>query len=111
MAELQDNEDAIKKSGESRPEATKNLTITLPGPDGLSQVDAVLELDEDATKHPRLAKIVKRSTSKTGSLISKIRETHVVLSVGSGHQKAAIFYEDCVGPLLAILHPNDHQNF
>ncbi|UPX14691.1 uncharacterized protein EKO05_0005166 [Ascochyta rabiei] len=111
MAELQDNDDAINKSEESKPELTKYLTVTLPGPDGSPEADAVLALDEDTTKHPRLAKIVKNSTSKTASSTSEVRETHVVLSVGSGHQKAAVFYEDCVGPLLATLYPNDHQDF
>lgn len=111
MAEQIDDKTA-NKSEEPKPEASKYLTVTLPGPDGSPEADAILELDEDATKPPRLAKISKHSTKPSaGPHASEIRETHVILSTGSGHQKAAVFYDECVGPLLAALHPDNHQTF
>ncbi|KAF9697036.1 hypothetical protein EKO04_004579 [Ascochyta lentis] len=111
MAEPQDNNNAVNKSQESKPEDIKYLTLTLRGPDSSSKADAVLELNEDATKHPRLVKIVKESNAKPATSTLQVHETHVVLSVGSGHQQAAVFYDECVGPLLATLYPNDHQRF
>ena len=107
MAEPQSDEKVVNKSEEYQPEATKHLTVTLPGPDESILASAILELDEDATKQPRLAKIIKHSEAE--EVAPEYRETHVILSVGSGHQKAADFYHECVGPLLAALYP-DHQN-
>lgn len=111
MAEPQHTDNGVDKSKESTSEAAKLLTVTLPGLDGSPGADAVLELNEDATQHPRLAKIVKHSNRKVHGRTSDVPETHVVLSIGSGHKKAAVFYDDCVGPLLAALYPNEHQKF
>ena len=110
MAEPQGHESEVNKSEESKLEPTKYLIITLPGLDGLSQAEALLELNEDATRPPRLAKITKHSTSESPTPLDAY-ETHVILSIGSGHRKAAEFYDECVGPLLATLYPKNHQNF
>lgn len=101
-------EQAAEEKGVSKSE---ELTVTLPGAGGLSTVKAVLELDTDAAKHPRLVKITKHPVVKTGDAITYVRDVHVILSVGSGHQQAATFYDDCVGPILAAVYPDDHQSF
>lgn len=111
MTEQTRNDNSIGKSEDSNVDATKHLTITLPGADGSSAVEATLELDADATKHPRLAKVSKHPAEEAGGATSDVREIHVILSVGSGHQQAAIFYDECVGPILAAVFPNDHQKF
>jgi diacylglycerol kinase family enzyme len=109
MAEPRDKSHDVNKDTASSSEAKKYFTITLPSPDGSFEAEAVLELDEDAAKHPRLAKISKRSIEAASSSNPELRETHVILSVGSGHQEAAKFYDECVGPLLATVYPKDHQ--
>jgi len=111
MAEPQSDNTANSKSEELTAEASKYLTISLQGSDGSSSIEAILELDEDATKHPRLAKIARSSTEEGGNAKTDTRETHVILSVGSGHRTATVFYDECVGPLLAAVYPRDHQNF
>ncbi|KAF2633973.1 hypothetical protein BU25DRAFT_17183 [Macroventuria anomochaeta] len=111
MAEPQTLDNNVNRREESQSDDKNYLTVTLPGPGGSSAADAILELYEDVTKHPRLAKITKHLTSDTKEAAPGIRETHVILSVGSGHQKAAVFYDECVGPLLAALYANDYQKF
>ncbi|KAL1607130.1 hypothetical protein SLS59_002834 [Nothophoma quercina] len=105
MAEIQSQASTLNESEGS----AKHLTITFPGPDGSSEVDAVLELNEDAAQPPRLVKITRSPSPESPA--SEVRETHVILSVGSGHRKAAEFYDECVGSLLATLYPNHHQKF
>lgn len=95
----------------AKQDAPKYMEITLRGPDRSTAIEAILELNKDDTKHPRLAKITKPSSEKIEDVSSEIEETHVILSVGSGHQTAAIFYDECVGPLLAALYPADHRTF
>ncbi|KAJ4982808.1 diacylglycerol kinase catalytic domain-containing protein [Stagonosporopsis vannaccii] len=111
MVEPQSDNTVSSKSDGSTTEAPKSLTISLRGSDGSSSVEAILELDKDPTKHPRLAKITKSSTETGENVTTETRETHVILSVGSGHQTATIFYDECVGPLLAAVYPQDHQAF
>jgi diacylglycerol kinase family enzyme len=111
MTEQTNKDNRVSKSEDTNVDAPKQLTVTLPSADGLSTVEAVLELDADATRNPRLAKITKQSAREAGGGVSDVRETHVILSVGSGHQKAANFYHECVGPLLAAVYPDDHQKF
>lgn len=111
MTEAHGDDARSKKSDESNSENTKYLTISLQGPDDSSTVEAILELDQDATQHPRLAKITKSSTDETISAKKEVSETHVIVSVGSGHQTAAVFHDECVSPLLAAVYPQEHQNF
>ncbi|KAH6616263.1 ATP-NAD kinase-like domain-containing protein [Boeremia exigua] len=87
------------------------MNVSLRGSDGSTSIDAVLELNKDPTKHPRLAKITKSSTSDVSDVLSEIPETHVIVSTGSGHQAAAVFYDECISPLLAAVYPQDHQTF
>ncbi|KAJ4382474.1 hypothetical protein N0V86_002809 [Didymella sp. IMI 355093] len=111
MTEQTNKDNSVLKSEDADVNSPKQLTVTLPSVDGLSMVEAVLELDADTAQHPRLAKITKQPAREVGDSISHVRETHVILSVGSGHQKAANFYDECVGPLLAAVYPDDHQKF
>lgn len=105
MAEPQGVEHLAGKNDDGQQDATKNMTITLHSSDASTVVEAILELDEDATKHPRLVKITKSSAKSDDGVSSEALETHVILSVGSGHQTAAAFYDNCVGPLLAAVNP------
>lgn len=111
MTEQADNVSGISKSDEANLEATKQLIVTLPSADGSSTVEAILALDTDSAKHPRLAKIAQHPGEEAGSTSLDVRETHVIVSVGSGHQQAAVFYDEVVGPILAAVYPNDHQKF
>lgn len=111
MAEAQDSSPELADKSKADEKSKKYFTLTLPSPDASFAVDAVLELAEDATKHPRLAKITKRQTEASGISNPSFQETHIILSVGSGHQQAATFYDECVGPLLTVLYPDVHQKF
>ncbi|KAG9206992.1 hypothetical protein G6514_000283 [Epicoccum nigrum] len=111
MADSQGVEHPAGKRDDGQQDATKHMTVTLRGPDTSPVIEAILELDEDATKHPRLAKISKSPTENDDDDVSsKAHETHVIISVGSGHQTAAAFYDKCVGPLLAAVYPTQHQS-
>ncbi|KAF3011157.1 hypothetical protein E8E13_011505 [Curvularia kusanoi] len=111
MAEPRSDEQTTSKNDEAKQSAPKYMTVTLRDPDTSTVVDAILELDEDATKHPRLAKITKSLGDKADSVSNEVCETYVVLSVGSGHQTAAIFYDECVSPLLAAVYPTHQRDF
>ncbi|KAF1842150.1 uncharacterized protein K460DRAFT_291331 [Cucurbitaria berberidis CBS 394.84] len=86
------------------PQKAKEFTITLPGPDGTFEVIALLEHNEDAAQHPRLIKVSKRPLPSPRPASTTERETRVVLSLGSGHQQAAHFFEDVVSPILTTLY-------
>ena len=111
MAEQRDNNSGASKSEDANEDASKQLIVTLPSADGSSTIEAVLALDADIAKHPRLAKIAQHPAEETGNANPDVRETHVILSTGSGHQQAAVFYDEVVGPILAAVYPNDHQKF
>lgn len=112
MTGSQSNEHEASKSAELESEASKYLTVTLRGSDGSPAVEAILELNQDATQHPRLARIAKSTaTGQAGDVATESCETHVILSVGSGHQTAAVFYDECVAPILAATYPSEHQSF
>ncbi|KAJ4407191.1 hypothetical protein N0V91_004073 [Didymella pomorum] len=111
MTEQTDKNSGASMSGDANVDASKLSTVTLPSADGSSIIEAVLALDADPAKHPRLAKIAQHSAEVAGNANTDVREIHVILSIGSGHQQAAIFYDEVVAPILAAVYPNDHQKF
>jgi diacylglycerol kinase family enzyme len=106
---MADAQEPALDAGKTDP-AVKQVTLTLPGPDGTFQATAVLQVSHDAASPPQLVKIDKRSTDSTPLFIES-QETHVILSTGSGHRKADDFFNQCVHPLLATLYPEHHKGF
>lgn len=77
------------------------FTIRLPSLDGQSDIIAQLEENvEDATHPPRLLNISKKPRD-VPSPATETLETHIILSTGSGHQKAQPFYTDVLSPILS----------
>ncbi|KAF3048860.1 hypothetical protein E8E11_009783 [Didymella keratinophila] len=111
MTEQTNNNRRASENEDANTDASKQLTVTLPSADGSSTIEAVLALDADTSKYPRLAKIAQHSAERAGNANPDVREVHVILSTGSGHQQAAIFFDEVVGPILAAVYPNDHQKF
>lgn len=92
--------DTAIKSMEER-KAPKEFTIKLPSLDG--QFDIVAQLEEnaeDATHPPRLLNISKKPRDISLPATETL-ETHIILSTGSGHQKAQPFYTDVLSPVLS----------
>jgi diacylglycerol kinase family enzyme len=85
--------------------APKEFTITLPSLDGTEEVVAKLqEYEKDATYPPRLLKISKSPLSTPSAAITP-RETHIILSTGSGHKQASSFCNDVLYPILDAIQP------
>jgi hypothetical protein len=85
--------------------APKEFTITLPSLDGTEEVVAYLQENEkDATYPPRLLKISKNPLSTPSAAITP-RETHIILSTGSGHKQASSFCNDVLYPILDAIQP------
>lgn len=83
-------------------EAPKQFTVTIPSLDGLHEVVAQLqENEEDAAHPPKLIKLTKNPLSAPKPATTP-RETHIILSTGSGHRKAEHFYTDVVSPILSL---------
>jgi hypothetical protein len=81
------------------PKAPEVFTINLPSLYG--QFDIIVQLQEneqDATHPPRLLNISKKPCDTPPA--SSSRETHIILSIGSGHQKAQYFYDNVLSPIL-----------
>ncbi|KAH7380036.1 ATP-NAD kinase-like domain-containing protein [Pyrenochaeta sp. MPI-SDFR-AT-0127] len=103
------------QKSEEQDKETKHFTITLPSPDGTSKVVALLEQDEDTAQPPRLIEVTKHpleNITSTTSATHEDRETHIILSQGSGHQKASDFFSSVVSPILSALYgPEALQTF
>ncbi|CAO2648074.1 Nn.00g089960.m01.CDS01 [Neocucurbitaria sp. VM-36] len=109
---MAESEQPVDKSLEV-PNKGKEFTITLTSPDGTYEATALLEQNEDATQPPRLINVTRQPlpSPNTASTAGQ-RATHVILSVGSGHQKAADFFQHVVSPLLSLLYgPEGLQTF
>jgi diacylglycerol kinase family enzyme len=87
---------------------SREITITLPAANGVSEVIANLGASEDAAQPPRLIKVERRSLDDPQSALTRDNlETHIVLSIGSGHQLAEKFYEDVLSPILREVYGSD----
>jgi diacylglycerol kinase family enzyme len=90
----------------------KEFTITLPATDPTFEVIAHLQENQDAIQIPRLIKVSKIEHDKLPSpstLLLREPKNHIVISTGSGHQKASHFYDDVVFPILCAAYPPSHE--
>ncbi|KNG46935.1 glycogen synthase kinase mutation revertant protein [Stemphylium lycopersici] len=80
----------------------REITASFRDEDGTSEFTITLQENSDATKPPSFVKISKRSTTPPNAPdTSSQRETHVVLSVGSGDRQAENFFQNVVTPILS----------
>ncbi|EMD61235.1 hypothetical protein GGP41_010128 [Bipolaris sorokiniana] len=86
----------------------RKIVIDLPTADGTSQATVTLQENEDATKPPLLLDITKRALDSpdTNTPLPQ-RETHVIISVGSGARQAESFFNSLVKPVLTAIHGED----
>jgi diacylglycerol kinase family enzyme len=83
---------------------SREISLDILSLDGTSTSHVVLETNEDPSKPPRLIGISKKpQASQSHPQAGADRETHVVLSIGSGHQLAAQFHTDILEPILKAL--------
>ena len=92
--------------------AEKDLVAVLPGsPDSLSTVIYVQQDGTDDTAPPKV-KIVKGNAASTVQPPdTSDSETHIIISTGSGTNKATAFYDEAVKSVLETLFPKGHANF
>lgn len=91
----------------------KNLVADIPSPDGVSSTVVYVEHDEkDDTALPQV-KIVTARTEPAiqRPAITSGKETHVIISTGSGTGKAKAFFEGILQPVLGTLFPASHDSF
>ncbi|KAH8732438.1 ATP-NAD kinase-like domain-containing protein [Phaeosphaeriaceae sp. PMI808] len=106
---MADPETKIDKSM-NEPKTPKEFNINLTALDGSFQVIANLQEDENATHPPRLINITKQPLQKvTQAPVVQNRETHIILSTGSGHQKADSFFDNVLEKILATLGLDNFQ--
>lgn len=80
----------------------KAITASLRDKNGTSEFIITLQENKDATKPPSFVEISKRNiTPPNAPDTASQRETHVVLSVGSGDRQAENFFQNVVTPILA----------
>lgn len=107
---MTDNEVSPDKSKED----AKQFTINLASSDRTSEAVVVLEQNEDAGHPPRLVSVTKqplKAPSLDTSREDDSDETHIILSTGSGHQKATSFFHDVLSPILDALYPYKRDNW
>ena len=99
-------------------EEKKQTTVTLPSFDGTFKLNVLLEQEEDTNQPPRLVNISKQAVDSVNaqpslppSSASDLPERHIILSTGSGHQKAESFFQDVVRPILHALHSTEQDNW
>jgi len=89
------------------PKERKDYVLTLPALNGSFEVFAHLQENEDAAQPPTLVNVSKQPCSQTPpSQPTQDEETHLIISTGSGHNKATTFFEDVISPILDNLYPN-----
>ena len=93
----------------------EQISFTLPSFDDTFQVTVLLEPDNDTTQPPHLVRISKQAADplsiKLPPSIPKFHEQHIILSTGSGQQKATSFFSDVVSPILHALHPAEQETW
>jgi diacylglycerol kinase family enzyme len=90
-----------------QPKERKDYVLTLQTPDGSSEVFVHLHENEDAAQPPTLVNVSKQPRSEATPKPSETKdlEIHVIISTGSGHQKATHFFENVICPVLDTLYP------
>ncbi|KAI8937282.1 hypothetical protein NX059_006490 [Plenodomus lindquistii] len=87
---------------------SKEITLTLPSPDGAFEATILLEQHQDATRPPKLVSIDKNEKLPSSCVHNpEQRETHIILSIGSGHRQAETFFKHVVSPILSTLYGED----
>ncbi|KAF2797415.1 hypothetical protein K505DRAFT_322610 [Melanomma pulvis-pyrius CBS 109.77] len=100
------------EEGEEQTIDRGNLVAVVPNPDGLSSIIVQVEHDSTDPAAPPHVKVTKGlSASASPWLDTSDRETHIILSTGSGANQAIAFFEDAVKPVLATLFPTSHSSF
>jgi diacylglycerol kinase family enzyme len=83
-------------------QAPNHFTVNITSLDGAHEVVAEFqENQEDAVHPPKLIKLTKTAL-ESSKPASSARHTHIILSIGSGHRKAEIFFKDVVSPILDL---------
>ncbi|EUC47392.1 hypothetical protein COCMIDRAFT_90381 [Bipolaris oryzae ATCC 44560] len=86
----------------------RKIVVNLPTADGTSQATVTLQENEDANKPPLLLDITKQAldSPNTDTPLTQ-RETHVIISVGSGARQAENFFNTVVKPILTAINGED----
>lgn len=91
------------------PSEKKDYVLTLKTPDGTSEVFVHLQTNNDPAQPPSLINVTRQPLSQPASSPSSSKfpdpEIHIIISTGSGHQKASHFFNDVVSPILDALYP------
>lgn len=98
-------------SGEERTVSAKDLVAVVPGSDGSHSTIIYVQHDAQNADSPPKAIIVNGDAQPTVQpQDTSDEETHVVISTGSGTNKAQSFYEETLSPVLKALFPKGHAN-
>jgi diacylglycerol kinase family enzyme len=90
----------------------KDLVAVVSGSTNSLSTIIYVERDEEQDTAPPRAKMIKGDARPTAQPPdTSDTETHIIISTGSGANKAAAFYEQAVKPVLEILFPKGHANF
>lgn len=87
-----------------------DLVAVVPDANGGSVIIHVEHDEKDVTAPPVIKRTKGFSTSDV-PIPDSNRETHVILSTGSGSNQAITFFEDSVKPVLATLFPTAYNGF
>ncbi|KAJ4305349.1 hypothetical protein N0V90_000880 [Kalmusia sp. IMI 367209] len=91
---------------------SKDLVAVIPGSDGsLSTIIYVQHDGEDDTAPPKIAIVKGEAEPTVQPPDTSDTETHVIISTGSGTNKAELFHEQAVRPVLEALFPKGYENF
>ena len=100
------------EQGEEQTINGKHLVAVLPGSAGSLSTIIYAQHDEGEDTAPPRVKIVKGDAAPTVQPPdTSDSETHIIISTGSGTNKATAFYDDVVKPVLETLFPKGHANF
>ncbi|OAL00319.1 hypothetical protein IQ06DRAFT_274897 [Phaeosphaeriaceae sp. SRC1lsM3a] len=101
---MADTEVTDSKSTEAS-QTPKEFKISLINLDRTTEVKATLEENAENAAHPPYLRHVDTTSLRPPKAPAGPREIHVILSTGSGHQKAVEFYEHTVSKLISSTYP------
>lgn len=108
-------ENTSEKSSE-RPKAADKFTLNIPTTDKSCEVAAQVEVYDDPAQLPHLIEITddRPDKSKPTSTLSlpdpQDVVTYIIISTGSGHQKATTFFDSILAPILAAVYKRGLTN-
>lgn len=97
--------EVIDSKSKENAETPKEINVSLLNLAGDLEVKATLEENSKDAAHPPYLRHIDTTPIRPPKPAAEPRETHVIISTGSGHQKAAEFYEQAVSPLVAQTYP------